>query len=118
MSLDILASAYHLSRNTVDAERWTAEEWIKLARAYRECGWDLTPDRWAPWQVELCLAEDLTPEWDDNGTPIRPDPNREDTRASTRLVNMLLSLHANGESIPEWARSRIAIAYDLARDLF
>lgn len=63
MTLDILASAYHLSRNTVDAERWTAEEWVKLARAYQACGWDLTPDRWAPWQVAAVLADGTVPRW-------------------------------------------------------
>jgi hypothetical protein len=56
-----------LCGNTRDADRWTAEEWIKLSMAYGEASHDFTPDDWTETQVSEALqASPLAPRWEED----------------------------------------------------
>lgn len=48
---------------------YTAEELIKIYRAYKASGWDITPDEWTQKQVDHALRKGRAPSWDDNGNP-------------------------------------------------
>jgi len=67
MSLERLTRAYNLSRNTCNADRWTAEEWLRLADAYAACDYDYTPCQWQAWQINDLFEHGIIPTWDDNG---------------------------------------------------
>lgn len=68
-----LRKCHNLLRNTRNADRWTAVEWLQLHAGYAACGWDLTPDTWAWWQVEACLNSGVVPQWGENECdPIAP----------------------------------------------
>jgi hypothetical protein len=62
---DELTRTYNLMRNTRNAERWTAEEWLRLGRAYRAGAWDVTPDEWTEQQLREALRKrnPLAPQW-------------------------------------------------------
>ena len=49
--------------------KFTINQLITLWYAYRECGWDFTPDKWTENQVEEALKGNA-PNWDDQEKPI------------------------------------------------
>jgi hypothetical protein len=52
-------------------QRFTAEQLLKLHKAWMLSEWDISPDRWADWQVGNALSG-LVPEWDSDGNPVVP----------------------------------------------
>lgn len=52
-------------------QRFSAEDLLKLYRAFYVCGWDITPDRWTDRQVFEALLG-VAPQWDDNEKPLYP----------------------------------------------
>ncbi len=76
---DKIEGIYHLSRNTRDPYRWTAEEWCMLWDAYKASGFDITPCEWSAMQIIEALgrgdaATPKAPQWADDGTPIDGKP--------------------------------------------
>jgi hypothetical protein len=71
---DDLRAACNLAGNTRDAERWTAEEWLRLLRAYRASEWDYTPDEWTDRQVAEALhpIAPLAPRFSDDYVALYP----------------------------------------------
>ena len=67
-----LERAHNLSRNTRDADRWTAEEWLRLGDAYHASEIDFTPCQWTEEQVAAALAYGEVPRWDEDLNPIAP----------------------------------------------
>lgn len=67
-----LRRALALAENTLDADRWTAEEWLRLSRAYAASEWDICPHDWTGRQVREALNKrrPMAPNWD--GDPSRP----------------------------------------------
>lgn len=49
-------------------QQFGAEQLIIIYRAYKACGWDITPDRWEWWQVRDALMG-LVPQWDNRQKP-------------------------------------------------
>lgn len=72
-----LEGAYNLSRNTENADRWSAEEWLRLYDCYKACDWDFSPDEWTERQVDEALKHGIVPEWDRYETPIYPAEPRK-----------------------------------------
>lgn len=96
-SHDELHRALTLAGNTPGRERWTAEEWLRLARAFQASGWDITPDQWSPRQLREALHKrrPLAPAWVQAplpetrfqaapGVPIPPGYFRDEWTAKTR----------------------------------
>ncbi len=74
LTVEQLRRCVNLANNTRDAERWTAEEWLKLYAAYKASDYDFTPDMWTKEQVEAALASPpIVPRWDEDGNPILPE---------------------------------------------
>jgi hypothetical protein len=44
-------------------QQFTAEELLTLWRMYRECGWDIPPDDWAPRQIREALEKNIVPQF-------------------------------------------------------
>ncbi len=64
MTYDDLRACVTLANNTDGADRWTAEEWLKLYAAYQASEWDRTPCQWSEEQIEQALEHGIAPEWD------------------------------------------------------
>ncbi len=69
MTLDDLRTLVNVAGNTRNADRWTAEEWIKLYEAYKACEYDLTPDRWSYHQTQAAILSGVVPEFNDDESP-------------------------------------------------
>lgn len=56
-----LRAATFLMNNCCEsyADDLTAEQLILVWRAYRVCGWDITPDDWSPEQLSQALRGEL-----------------------------------------------------------
>lgn len=67
-----LICAAQLARNCslTFTDRFRAEELLKLWRAYRASGWDITPDRWAERQVLQVIDHGIVPRWDADQRPV------------------------------------------------
>jgi hypothetical protein len=77
--IDQLRSAVRLFDNCNESfnQRFTGEELLTLWRMYRECGWDIPPDDWAPRQIEEALEHNAPPRWDDSERPLYDDSSEE-----------------------------------------
>ncbi len=62
LTRDDLERCRNLGRNTRDADRWSAVEWLKLYAAYQGSGWDVTPDDWTQDQIEAALERGECPD--------------------------------------------------------
>lgn len=56
----------NLFGNTLEGfnQQYTAEELLKIYRAYKASGWDITPDDWTARQVRRALTAGEAPDWD------------------------------------------------------
>jgi hypothetical protein len=54
-------------------QRFTGEELLTLWRMYRECGWDIPPDRWSNRQVREALGKNVIPQFTDEERPFYPN---------------------------------------------
>jgi hypothetical protein len=52
---------------------FSAAQLIALYRAYDQCGYDITPDVWADWQIDDALLGHI-PQWHSNLEPKRRTP--------------------------------------------
>ncbi len=84
-----LQRCLNLAKNTRDAERWTALQWLKLYAAYKACAWDVTPDEWSPEQVEAALEHGSVPAFKEkrgSAVPVPVDHAQAEERMHGRKV--------------------------------
>ncbi len=55
--------------NETFLDEFTAEQLLKLWRAWRACGWDYFPDQWTREQVRAAIYRGVVPEFSDPNHP-------------------------------------------------